>query len=132
MYYTYWGLEKPPFDNVPDPSMYVESHSSVENTVAETLFAIEEGNECVAVIVGDIGSGKTLSLRLILDSLDPDKYRIAFITNPEEEARLKSAAYQEKIAEAVVTGVKRYFARNPPVTRTPRMAEARFGDSRKH
>jgi N-acetylmuramoyl-L-alanine amidase len=56
----------------------------------------------------------------------------AFITNPEEEARLKSAAYQEKIAEAVVTGVKRYFARNPPVTRTPRMAEARFGDSRKH
>jgi type II secretory pathway predicted ATPase ExeA len=83
MYYEYWGMQKAPFDNVPDPSMYVESHSAVENAIAETLFAIEEGNECVAVIVGDIGSGKTLSLRLILDSLQQDKYRIAFITNPD-------------------------------------------------
>ncbi len=83
MYYEYWGLKKPPFDNVPDPSMYVDCHESVENTIAETLFAIEEGNECVAVIVGDVGLGKTLSLRIILDSLDHEKYRIAFITNPD-------------------------------------------------
>jgi type II secretory pathway predicted ATPase ExeA len=83
MYYDYWGLKKPPFDNVPDPSMYVESHASVENTIAETLFAIEEGNECIAVIVGDVGLGKTLSLRLILDNLSPDKYKVAFITNPD-------------------------------------------------
>lgn len=55
----------------------------------------------------------------------------AFITNPEEEARLKSAAYQEQIAAAVVAGIKRYFARNPPVARPPRVADARFGDSRK-
>jgi type II secretory pathway predicted ATPase ExeA len=83
MYYEYWGLNKAPFDNVPDPSMYVESHTSVENAIAETLFAIEEGNECISVIVGEIGSGKTLSLRLILDSLQTDRYRIAFITNPD-------------------------------------------------
>ncbi len=83
MYYEYWGLKKPPFDNVPDPSMYVESHSSVENTIAETLFAIEEGNECIAVIVGDVGLGKTLSLRLILDNLSQDRYKVAFITNPD-------------------------------------------------
>ena len=83
MYYEYWGLKKPPFDNVPDPSMYVESHASVENTIAETLFAIEEGNECIAVIIGDVGLGKTLSLRLILDNLSQDKYKVAFITNPD-------------------------------------------------
>jgi MSHA biogenesis protein MshM len=83
MYYEYWGLNRAPFDNVPDPSMYVESHSSVETAVAETLFAIEEGNECMAVIVGDVGSGKTLSLRLILDALDQGKYRIALVTNPD-------------------------------------------------
>lgn len=82
MYYEYWGLEKPPFDNVPDPSMYVESHASVENTIAETIFAIEEGDECIAVIVGDIGLGKTMSLRMTLDSLNQEKYKIAFITNP--------------------------------------------------
>ena len=58
------------------------THTSVENKIAEILFAIEEGNECIAVIVGDVGSGKTLFLRLILDSLQPDRYRIAFITNP--------------------------------------------------
>src|SRR5664279_4096016 len=83
MYYEYWGLKKPPFDNVPDPSMYVESHASVENTITETLFAIEEGNECIAVIIGDVGLGKTLCLRLILDNLSQDKYKVAFITNPD-------------------------------------------------
>jgi type II secretory pathway predicted ATPase ExeA len=83
MYYEYWGLKKPPFDNVPDPTMYVASHNSVENTIAETLFAIEEGNECIAVIVGDVGLGKTMSLRMVIDSLDQHKYKIAFITNPD-------------------------------------------------
>ncbi|MEI7637344.1 MAG: AAA family ATPase [Syntrophus sp. (in: bacteria)] len=83
MYYDYWGLKKPPFDNVPDPTMYADSHTSMESAIAETLFAIEEGNECVAVIVGDVGLGKTLSLRIIIDSLEPEKYKIALITNPD-------------------------------------------------
>lgn len=82
MYFEYWHLQKPPFDNVPDPSMYAECHTSMENAIAETLFAIEEGNECLAVIIGDVGLGKTLSLRIIIDSLSPEKYQIALITNP--------------------------------------------------
>lgn len=82
-YYEYWGLHKPPFDNVPDPSMYFDMHTSVENAVAETLFAIEEGNECLVVIVGDVGLGKTMTLRVIVDALEPEKYRIAFVTNPD-------------------------------------------------
>ncbi|OGP50321.1 MAG: hypothetical protein A2Y79_01100 [Deltaproteobacteria bacterium RBG_13_43_22] len=82
MYFEYWNLKKPPFDNVPDPSMYAECHTSMENAIAETLFAIEEGNECLAVIIGDVGLGKTLSLRIIIDSLSPEKYQLALITNP--------------------------------------------------
>jgi|GEM_PF-369633 len=82
MYYQYWGLKKPPFDNVPDPSMYVDCHDSMENAMAETLFAIQEGDECIAVIVGDVGLGKTMSLRMIIDSLDQEKYKIVLITNP--------------------------------------------------
>jgi type II secretory pathway predicted ATPase ExeA len=82
MYFEYWHLQKPPFDNVPDPSMYAECHVSMENAIAETLFAIEEGNECLAVIIGDVGLGKTLSLRIIIDSLSPEKYQIVLITNP--------------------------------------------------
>ncbi len=41
----------------------------------------------------------------------------AFISNPEEERRLKDGAYQEKIAAAVLGGIKRYLAANPPLAR---------------
>ncbi|MHC4713219.1 MAG: ExeA family protein [Planctomycetota bacterium] len=83
MYYEYWGLNRPPFDNVPDPSMYFRAHQTVEQAVGEVIFAIEEADDCLAVIVGEVGLGKTTALRVILDSLDHEKYRIAFITNPD-------------------------------------------------
>ena len=41
----------------------------------------------------------------------------AFISNPEEEQKLRSDAYQGKMAEAVLAGIKRYFAANPPLAR---------------
>jgi N-acetylmuramoyl-L-alanine amidase len=41
----------------------------------------------------------------------------AFISNPEEEARLKDPDYQAELAAALATGVERYFARNPPLAR---------------
>jgi N-acetylmuramoyl-L-alanine amidase len=37
----------------------------------------------------------------------------AFISNPEEERRLNDDAYQEKLAEAIVRGVKQYFITHP-------------------
>ena len=82
MYSDYWNLTKPPFDNVPDSSMYVDCHVSMEDVIAETIYAIKEGNECLTVIVGEVGLGKTLSLRVIIDSLEPEKYKVALITNP--------------------------------------------------
>jgi len=41
----------------------------------------------------------------------------AFISNPDEELRLRSPAYQNKVAEALFNGIKRYFAKNPPLAR---------------
>jgi len=41
----------------------------------------------------------------------------AFISNPAEELRLRSTAYQNKVAEALFNGIKRYFAKNPPQAR---------------
>ena len=41
----------------------------------------------------------------------------AFISNPEEERRLRSHAYQDQMAKAIATGIKRYFAKNPPLAR---------------
>ena len=42
----------------------------------------------------------------------------AFISNPEEEARLRDEAYQAKLVDALAAGIKRYFARNPALART--------------
>ena len=41
----------------------------------------------------------------------------AFISNPEEEKRLKDGAYQDRIAGAVLGGIQRYLSRNPPLSR---------------
>ncbi len=41
----------------------------------------------------------------------------AFISNPDEETKLRSDEYQEKLADAVMRGITRYFARNPPLAR---------------
>jgi N-acetylmuramoyl-L-alanine amidase len=42
----------------------------------------------------------------------------AFISNPEEEARLKDDAYKNQMAEAITKGIKRYFAYNPPLAKS--------------
>jgi N-acetylmuramoyl-L-alanine amidase len=41
----------------------------------------------------------------------------AFISNPEEEAKLRDEDYQNKLADAIVTGIRRYFAKNPPLAK---------------
>ena len=38
----------------------------------------------------------------------------AFISNPEEEARLNDDAYREKLAGAIVRGIRQYFIKHPP------------------
>src|SRR5471032_2685068 len=42
----------------------------------------------------------------------------AFISNPEEEARLLDDGYQDQIADAIVKGIRRYFAKNPPLAKS--------------
>ena len=41
----------------------------------------------------------------------------AFISNPDEEAKLRSEDYQIQLADALMRGIGRYFARNPPLAR---------------
>jgi len=41
----------------------------------------------------------------------------AFISNPDEEAKLRSDQYQVQLADALMRGITRYFARNPPLAR---------------
>ncbi len=39
----------------------------------------------------------------------------AFISNPQEERRLRDVAYQDKMAEAIFSGIRAYFSKNPPI-----------------
>ena len=38
----------------------------------------------------------------------------AFISNPEEELRLKDEVYQDQMAEALMRGIRQYFIKHPP------------------
>ena len=41
----------------------------------------------------------------------------AFISNPNEEAKLSDPNYQDSMADALVKGLQKYFERNPPLAR---------------
>jgi N-acetylmuramoyl-L-alanine amidase len=41
----------------------------------------------------------------------------AFLTNPEEENKLRDEKHQQRVAQAILGGLKRYFDANPPLAR---------------
>ena len=42
----------------------------------------------------------------------------AFISNPDEEQKLRSPTYQVKLADAMMDGIRQYFIKNPPLARS--------------
>jgi len=61
----------------------------------------------------------------------------AFISNPGEEKRLRSAKHQQKVAKAIMNGVRGYFQSNPPpgtllAKSSPRQHVIRRGDTLSH
>jgi len=42
----------------------------------------------------------------------------AFISNPDEERKLNDEAYQDKLANSILSGIKKYFASNPALAKT--------------
>ena len=42
---------------------------------------------------------------------------MAFISNPDEEAKLNSDEHQNQLADALLRGIEGYFAKNPPLAR---------------
>ncbi|MDR2754100.1 MAG: AAA family ATPase [Planctomycetaceae bacterium] len=78
MYETFFGLKRRPFLAVPD----TESYFSTE-LMEEALLSIERTvrrGEGIALLFGASGTGKTLLLRLLRDSLEID-YTVAMIAN---------------------------------------------------
>lgn len=56
----------------------------------------------------------------------------AFISNPEEEKRLRSRAHQRKLAEAMLAGIRAYFRRHPPPGLLVDTSPGRGGGSREY
>ena len=74
-------------------------------------------------VLGELGSINTLHKNnveqagfAVLKAPDIPSVLIetAFISNPEEEKRLSDDAYQEKLADAIIRGVRQYFIKHPP------------------
>lgn len=54
----------------------------------------------------------------------------AFISNPEEERKLRDPRHQQRLAQAILTGIQAYFRNNPPPGTL--MAKASERDGREH
>ncbi len=92
------------------------------STAAQIKDSLKLGRE----VLGRIGQVGTLHKRdveqagfAVLKAPDIPSILVetAFISNPEEEDKLRDRQYQRQLVQALATGIKRYFARNPPLAR---------------
>ena len=92
------------------------------STTAQIRDSLTIGREVLALI-GKVGTLHKRSVEqagfAVLKAPDIPSILVetAFISNPDEEARLRDEGYQDQLVEALHTGIRRYFARNPPLAR---------------
>lgn len=90
----FFNLNEMPFLLLPNTSFYVDlpSHQQCFSTL---MFAVASG-EGIIKIIGEVGTGKTLLCRRLLNSLNEDKYYSAYIPNPNlNPTELKRALARE-------------------------------------
>jgi type II secretory pathway predicted ATPase ExeA len=78
MYERYWGLREKPFRTTPDPR-YLFLNETYEEALERLLFAVEEME--LALLTGEVGSGKTLLTRALVDRVGQG-YEVGMILNP--------------------------------------------------
>jgi len=83
MYEAYWGLREKPFRKTPDPR-YLFLNGSYEEALERLQFAVEEME--LALLTGEVGSGKTLLTRALVDRVG-DRYEVGMILNPRLSPR---------------------------------------------
>jgi type II secretory pathway predicted ATPase ExeA len=80
VYLKYWRLTEPPFENVPDRQVFFRS-SQHEEALSRMMYAVEN-RKGVAMLTGEVGSGKTTIGRVLNDALPEERYQVRTITNP--------------------------------------------------
>jgi type II secretory pathway predicted ATPase ExeA len=83
MYERYWGLREKPFRKTPDPR-YLFLNETYEEALERLLFAVEEMD--LALLTGEVGSGKTLLTRALVDRLG-ERYEVGMLLNPRLSPR---------------------------------------------
>jgi type II secretory pathway predicted ATPase ExeA len=78
MYAEYFGLREKPFRKTPDPR-YLYRSEVHEEALEQLLFAVEEME--LALLTGEVGSGKTLLTRALVDQVG-DSHEVGMIVNP--------------------------------------------------
>ena len=81
MYQEFFKLAALPFSLLPNTQFFcqLKGHQEALNTL---LFCINSGEGFIK-IVGEVGSGKTLLCRKLLESLTDDKFETVYIPNPD-------------------------------------------------
>ncbi len=79
MYEQYYGLSEKPFNLTPDTEFFYQSFTHKE-ALNVLLVAIRAGDGFIKV-TGEVGTGKTLLCRKLLDALEPD-FDTVYIPNP--------------------------------------------------
>ena len=81
MFEAHFGLSAPPFQLSPDPRFYFESEGH-RQALAHLKFGVYQRDGFI-VVTGEIGAGKTLLVKTLLEGLDPDHIVAAQITNTQ-------------------------------------------------
>ncbi|MBU3738726.1 MAG: hypothetical protein FGM55_07215 [Rhodoferax sp.] len=79
LYLDHFGLKKPPFQITPDPGFFFSGGRRGDILSALVHVACEE--EGIAIVVAEVGSGKTLLARLMIEQLPTDICTI-YLANP--------------------------------------------------
>jgi len=80
MYNDYYSFSKKPFNITPNPDFLFLSENHKE-VFAHLLYGIRNHSGFIEV-TGEVGTGKTTVLRTLLNQLDNEDYRLAFVFNP--------------------------------------------------
>jgi type II secretory pathway predicted ATPase ExeA len=102
MYEAYYGLREKPFRKTPDPR-YLYLNDVYEEALEQLLYAVEEME--LALLTGEVGSGKTLLSRTLVDRVG-DRYEVGMILNP----RLSPRQFLATVAKELGVEAPRFHA----------------------
>ena len=112
-WWEHFGLREPPFGLTPDTSYCFAARAHQD--AYETLHHALSAGEGFLLVEGEVGTGKTLLLRRLLNAL-PERWQAAFVPNPGVDPRGLYAAIAvefglpaEGEAEALMHRLERHF-----------------------